>query len=92
MLHMVILAWEPDKRDEVLKRVQQLGFEHEGEKVIGTWVDIDGGRAFQLVEVPPDLDPKIDLRNSFAWNDIIKIESVHVIEAEEMVKLLSSMQ
>ena len=91
MLYMVILTWDPDKRDEVLKRVRTLGFEHEGEKVIGIWADIHGGRAFQLVETPPDLDPRIMLKNNFAWNDLIKIESVAVMEAEEMVKLFASM-
>ena len=91
MLTMVILTWAPEKRDEVIKRVQTIGLAHEGEKVIGTWTDIHGGRAFQLSETPPDLDPKIMAKNSFAWNDILNIESVHVMDAAELIKLATSM-
>jgi hypothetical protein len=91
MLHMVILTWAPEKRDEVIKRVQQVGLEHEGEKVIGTWADTNGGRAFQLIETAPDLDPRILIKNNFAWNDILKIESVPVMDAAEMAKLTLSM-
>ena len=90
MLTMVILTWAPEKRDEVIKRVQTIGLAHEGEKVIGTWTDMNGGRAFQLTETPPGLDPKIMVKNNFAWNDILKIETVHVMDAEEMVKLALS--
>ncbi len=91
MLTMVILTWAPDKRDEVIKRVQTIGLAHEGEKVIGTWADINGGRAFQLTDAPPDLDPKIMAKNSFAWNGILKIESVPVMDASELIKLATSM-
>ena len=91
MLTMVILTWAPEKRDEVIKRVQTMGLAHEGEKVLGTWADMNGGRAFQLTETLPGLDLKTMVKNSFAWNDLIKIESVHVMDAEEMVKLASSM-
>ena len=91
MLYMVILTWAPEKRDEVVNRVQKIGLEHEGEKVIGSWADIHGGRAFQLIETPPDLDPKILIKNNFVWNDILEIESVPVIDGAEMVKLASSM-
>ena len=90
MLTMVILTWAPDKRDEVIKRVQTIGLAQEGEKVIGTWADINSGRAFQLTETPPDIDPKIMLKNSFAWNDIVNIEVVHVMDAAEMIKLALS--
>ena len=91
MLYMNILTWAPDKRDEVVTRAQKIGLSHEGGKVIGTWIDINGGRGFQLVETAPDLDPKIMVKNSLDWNDILKIESVHVMDAAEMIKLASSM-
>jgi len=90
MLYMNILTWAPDKRDELLKRAQTIGFGHEGMKVIGTWADLDGCRGFQLTDVPPAMGPKLMLKANFAWNDIMKIESIAVMEAEEMVKLLSS--
>ena len=90
MLYMIILTWAPEKRDEVIKRTQTIGFEHEGEKVISTWVDMTGGRAFQLVDTPPGLDPKIMVKNNLAWNDILNIESVAVMDAAEMIKLALS--
>ena len=93
MLHLCIITWDPDKRDEIFKRAQKRGFEHEGGmKVIGTWIDIDGWRAYQLTDVPDDIDPKLRLKANFAWNDITRIETVRVMEAEEMVKALASMK
>ncbi|MFC1932423.1 DUF3303 domain-containing protein [Chloroflexota bacterium] len=91
MLYINILTWAPDKRDAVTERAQKIGFEHEGMKVIGTWIDVDGWRGFQLTEVPPDIDPMLSLKANFAWNDIIKIESVAVMEAEDMLKITASM-
>jgi len=88
---MNILTWAPDKRDAVIERAKKIGFEHEGMKVIGTWIDVDGWRCFQLTEVPPDIDPKLSLKANFTWNDIIKIETVAVMEAEDMLKIAASM-
>jgi hypothetical protein len=87
---MHILTWDPDKRDAAIERTKQIGLEHEGIKVIGTWVDANGGRAFQLNEAPED--PKLGLKANFAWNDIIKIEEIPVIEAKEFLELLASMK
>jgi len=92
MFYMDILTWDPDKRDAVLERVKEIGLEHEGIKVIGTWVDVLGGRAFQLTDIPHDIDPKLNLKANFAWNDIVRIESVPVMDAMEMVKLMESMR
>ena len=92
MLHLCIVTWAPEKRDEVLKRSQEKGFQHEGIKVIGTWIDIDGWRAYQLTDVPDDINPKLRLKANFAWNDIVRIETVRVMEAEELVKITASMK
>ena len=92
MLYMNILTWDPDKRDNVIKRAQEMGFEHKGMKVIGTWADFDGCRAFQLTEVPANIDPMLSLKANFSWNDVVKIETVRVMDASEMVKVFSSMK
>ena len=92
MLYMNILTWAPDKRDAVIERAEKTGFEHEGMKVIGSWVDVDGWRGFQLTEVPPDMDPKLSLKANFAWNDIVKIETVAVMDAAVMLKAFASMR
>jgi hypothetical protein len=89
MLYMTILTWEPPQRDAVIKRFATLGVkEPAGVKVLGMWVDINGGRAFELEEWPATADPKLSVQASFAWNDLCKIEPVPVIEAQEMMKLL----
>ena len=90
MLYMNILTWEPGKRDEVVKRAQTKGIGHEGIKVLATWIDVQGGRGFQLSEEPAD--PKLSIKANFEWNDIMKIESVPVMESEEFLKLLASMK
>ena len=81
---MAILTWEPEKRDELVKRRVEWRFP-EGMKVIGEWVDITGGRDFTLVEVD---DPKVILAATFAWDDLAKFECVPVMEAEEVMKLI----
>jgi len=83
---MHILTWAPGQRDAVIERVKKIGMEHEGIKVIGTWVDVHGGRVFQLSEEPAD--PKFGLKANFAWNDLMKIEAVPVMKAEEFLQLL----
>ena len=90
MLYMNILTWNPEKRDEVITRVQTKGLSHEGIKIIGTWADVQGNRCFQLSEEPED--PKLSIKANFDWNDIMKIESVPVMDAEELVKLAVSMK
>ncbi len=90
MLYMNILTWAPDKRDAVIERVKKIGLGHEGIKVIGTWIDINGGRCFQLSEEPAD--PKLGLKANFAWNDLIKIEEIPVMKAEEFLQLLETMK
>ena len=89
-MYMNILTWAPDKRDTVIERVKKIGMEHEGIKVIGTWVDVNGGRCFQLSEEPAD--PKHSLKANFTWNDILNIESVPVMKAEEFLNLLDIMK
>ena len=90
MLYMNILTWAPDQRDAVIERTKKIGVEHEGIKVIGTWVDVHGGRVFQLSEEPAD--PKLGLKATFAWNDLMKIQEIPVIEAKEFMQLLETMK
>ena len=90
MLYMNILTWDHDKRDAVMERTKKIGMEHEGIKVIGTWVDVNGGRCFQLSEEPAD--PKFSLKANFGWNDLLHIETVPIMKADEFLKLLESMK
>ena len=92
MLYMTILTWEPGKRDAVIERSKKIGFGHPGGKVIGTWVESNGGRAYQLLDIPRDMDPALSIKHNFAWNDIMKLESNPVVDAAEMLKLIESIK
>nr|QNO53455.1 hypothetical protein HCHKDHBN_00026 [Methanosarcinales archaeon ANME-1 ERB6] len=85
MLFVAISTWEPEKRDEVDKRAAAMAKIPEGIKLIGSWVDLAGGRIFEVFEAD---DPKAVIEASFAWNDLCKAEFVSVMETEEAVKLI----
>jgi hypothetical protein len=84
MLIMDIITWEPDKAAAVLKHRGEEKIP-EGIKVIGEWVDLAGGRAYRLVEVP---DPKLLLAMTSFWFGFGKKELSPVMAAEEMMKLM----
>lgn len=90
MLYMHIITWEPAQRDAVAKRAQTMGLKMaEGVKLIGFWNDLEGHRAFMLVDRSPAVvDAKHMLEASWAWSDLCKTEVVPVMEFEEMMKLL----
>jgi len=85
MLFMGILTWEPEKRDEVIKRRAGKWEYPEGIKLIGEWSDLAGDRVFSLAEID---NPKAMLAAAFVWSDIAKLEIVPLMETEEMLKLL----
>ena len=88
MLFMSVVSWEPDKRDEVVKRFAEKGtMEIPGRKVIGTWNVLGGNRVFRLVDIE---DPKALVAADVAWSDLVKIEEIPVMETEELMKLISS--
>ena len=87
MLFMSIYTYEPEKREAVIKRRAEKGaMAPPGMKIFGEWSDITGGRVFRLVEVD---DPRVMLGASAAWADLGKIESVPVMQTEEVMKLVS---
>jgi hypothetical protein len=87
MLFMTIYTYEPEKREAVIKRRAEKGaMAPPGMKIVGEWSDITGGRVFRLVEVD---DPRVMLGASAAWADLGKIESVPVMQTEEVMKLVS---
>ncbi|NOQ17987.1 MAG: DUF3303 domain-containing protein [Dehalococcoidales bacterium] len=84
---MTIYTYKPEKREAVIKRRAEKGaISPPGMKIVGEWSDITGGRVFRLVEVD---DPRVMLGASAAWADLGKIESVPVMETEEVMKLVS---
>ena len=85
MLFISVFTWEPEKRDEVVKRRKTEKIPPEGLKIIGEWADLGSNRVFRLFDVT---DPEVILAASFPWNDLGNVELVPVMETEEVLKLL----
>ena len=84
MLFMTIFSWEPEQRNEVIKRRMQGQSLPEGVKAIGEWVQVGGGRVFRIIDIP---DAKLGLAGALPWTDIGKLEMIPVMDSEEAVKL-----
>jgi uncharacterized protein with GYD domain len=86
MLFMTIYTYEPGQRNEIVKRRLERGtVVPEGVKVIGEWSYIGGGRGFMVLEAQ---DPKVIMATTLAWSDLIKFETLPVMETEEVMKLV----
>jgi len=89
MLFMSIYTFEPAKRNELIKRRMERGIAlPQGVKVIGEWTDVGGGRGFLLIEAE---DPKALMAGTLGWSDLMEIESVPVIQTEEVMKLAKTL-
>ena len=90
MLFMSIYTYEPEKRNEIIKRRAEKGaMTPPGVKVIGEWIALSGHRGFMLFEAQ---DPKAVMATTLAWSDLLRFDSVGVMEAEEVMKMATSMK
>ena len=89
MLFMCIFTWEPEQRNEIIKRRMQGAAIPEGVKSIGEWVELGGGRSFRLIDVP---DASLALAGSLPWTDIGYLEMIPVMDSEEAVKFAAQAQ
>ena len=89
MLFMSIFSWEPEQRNEVIKRRMQGSRLPEGVKAIGEWVQIGGGRVFRLIDIP---DAKLGLASALPWTDIGYLELFPVMDSEEAAKFAAQGQ
>jgi len=89
MLFMSIFSWEPEQRNEVIKRRMQGQALPEGVKAIGEWVQVGGNRVFRIIDIP---DAKLALASALPWTDIGKLEIIPVMDSEEAVKLAAQGQ
>ena len=85
MLLLVTYTYEPDKRNEVLKRraEQGAGFAS-GAKVIGEWSNLGGGGGLVIAETD---DPLAVAQTARGWSDLVKFTIVPVVDTEQMMKL-----
>jgi hypothetical protein len=88
MLFMCVYSWEPGQRDEVIKRrLERERANPEGSQVIGEWIVPGGHRGFMLFEAQ---DITEILGEFMEWSDLMKFDTVPVIEAQEVVKLVKT--
>jgi len=84
MLFLIIYTWEPERRNDVIKRRIEQGPLISGEaKIIGEWSAMAGGKIFRLVEIT---DTLAALAASRAWTDLGKAEMIPVIATDEALK------
>ena len=86
MLFMSVATYEPNVRDEIIKRrLEKGGMIPEGVKLLGEWSCISGGRVFRLVETD---DPEAAIEGVLAWSDLCKVELHPVLVSEEAVEVI----
>jgi len=87
MLCINMYSWDIEKRDEIIKRRIDNGrMIAEGVKVLGEWTAVGKNIGFMLFETE---DPKLISQGNLAWSDILKIETVLVLDTEkDLIDLL----
>jgi len=90
MLYLCIFTFDSSKREAVLKR-RALGGEKvpKGLRVLMELVDLTQNRAFRLCEAD---DPADIMMANEAWGDLGRIETIPVVESDEILKKLSRMK
>jgi hypothetical protein len=84
MLFMVIEHFRNQDAIAVYRRSQQQGrMMPEGLKYIGSWVEVNFDRCFQLVECD---DPRLVQQWVTRWQDLIEFEIVAVVASDETIK------
>ena len=89
MLFMSIYTYEPDKRDEVLKRRAESLFTPEEAKCLGQWSSTSGGRVFTLFDLDNGM---VAAQWAQVWNDLGKLEVYPVVETDELMKAMAAAQ
>jgi hypothetical protein len=85
MLFMTIYTYEPGNRDAIIRRRLERGTSMPaGLKIIGEWSSLGGGRGFMVFEAQ---DPGLIMGASMGWSDLLKFETIPVMETEEVMKM-----
>ncbi|MFC1683251.1 DUF3303 domain-containing protein [Candidatus Zixiibacteriota bacterium] len=90
MMYLCIFTFDSSKREAVLKR-RALGGEKapKGLRVLMELVDLTQNRAFRLCEAE---DPSEIMIANEAWSDLGKIETIPVVESDDILQKLSRMK
>jgi hypothetical protein len=87
MLFISVYTYEPQKRDEVIKRRSEGLFVPEGAKRLGQWSTTGGGRVFTLFEIN---DNMALAQWAASWNDLGKFETYPVVDTDELIKAITA--
>lgn len=85
MLYMAIWTWKTEKRNEIKKRWSEYKYPKDI-KLVGEWIDLTGNRIFVLYEAD---DPRTMLKVNDLWLDVAIADTVPVIEAKEVAKIMA---
>jgi Domain of unknown function (DUF3303) len=87
MLFMVVNNYEPEKRDEIVKRVIEKGtsWVPEGSELLGWWVVPGAGISFALAEIG---DINTMERALLPWSDLGKFQIYPVTEVMKILDLI----
>ena len=89
MLFLTILTFEGADRETVIKRCAPGGAKvPEGVQVLMEVVDLSKNRVFRIAELT---DSKAILAANMAWSDLGKIETIPVMETQEVLETLHRM-
>lgn len=88
MLLMTVFSYEPEKREEILRRRAEGLFIPDGAKLIGQWSAIAGGRVFTLVEVD---DPLVGVQCFQGWSNLGKFDVFPVMDTDALMKAMAAM-
>jgi hypothetical protein len=90
MLFLSIFTFGAENREAVLQRRATGGEEiPDGVQVLMEVVDLTENRVFRISEVT---DPKAILAANMAWSDLAKIETVPVMQTDEVLETLDRMK
>ncbi len=85
MLFLVTYSYEPEKRDEVLKRRAEKGAGFASDtKVIGEWSNVGGGGGLLIAETE---NPLAIAQTARGWSDLVKFTVVPGVDTEQMMTL-----
>ena len=86
MLFLNIYKYKEGKRDEIIKRRLEIGTGvPEGTKMIGEWTNLSGSGGYMIFETD-----KPDYAWTMAWNDLLDMEVIPVLDTEkDIIGLLS---
>lgn len=85
MLFMAIFNFDPENREELVKRRLEGNRSPEGIKIVGEWIDFAGGRVFRVFETSETAHLAVA---AYAWSDLGYAEVIPIIKTKDALRIL----